>query len=241
MRTMSARTITASLVTTPTTHECSLPATMSRQLALQLDTRRREIDDELEALMSVLRSHNATLTSPLVDAEGFPIADPDIHAIRIARNRIAHLRNDRVAVTEQMAEAMRQAFLQRPNSAAADAGSQDLPNGTRSDDASVASSSSGSTAHNFKPFARVNSVSAGSPADEAGLREGDVLSFAGLGVSESESSPAPSLSSLPPLVREGSELEVVVRRGSDQVRTLRLTPASGPGHRGLLGCHLLPI
>ncbi|KAE8228492.1 hypothetical protein CF326_g6571 [Tilletia indica] len=210
---------------------------MSRQLALQLDSRRREIDEELEAMMSVLRSHNSTLTSPLVDEEGFPRADIDIHAVRIARNRIAMLRNDRVDITNQMAEAMRQAFLEPPNGTSSTA----LPNGSGSTDDS-ASSSSEAPSTSFKPFAQINSVTPGSPADQAGLRQGDlVLSFAGLATSEADdASPAPSLSDLPPLVLESRQIEVIVRSGAE-TRVLQLTPSSGAGHRGLLGCHLLPL
>ncbi|KAK0520371.1 putative 26S proteasome regulatory subunit, partial [Tilletia horrida] len=198
---------------------------MSRQLALQLDARRKEIDEEL---------HNATLTSPLVDDEGFPRADIDIYAIRIARNRIAHLRNDRLAVTEQMAEAMRQAFLEPPGGA----GGQSLQNGNHADSSSISSSSvgssSGSSTVPLKPFARINSVSQGSPADLAGLREGDALvSFAGLSVAASSEAPAPSLTDLPPLVREGQPIEVIVSREEQETVTLELTPRSGPGHRGL--------
>ncbi|CAD6889741.1 unnamed protein product [Tilletia controversa] len=210
---------------------------MSRQAALQLDTRRREIDEELEALMDVLRSHNSTLTSPLVDDEGFPRADLDVHAIRIARNRIAMLRNDRVDITNQMAEAMRLAFLEPPGGGA----SSTMPNGFSSSvDDSASSVSSSSAVHNtLKPFAQINSVTPDSPADQAGLRQGDVLlSFAGLSAQDPED--APSLSALPPLVVESRQIEIIVKRGSE-ILTLQLTPRPGAGHRGLLGCHLLPL
>ncbi|KAK0556289.1 putative 26S proteasome regulatory subunit [Tilletia horrida] len=225
---------------------------MSRQLALELDARRKDIDEELGALMDVLRSHNATLTSPLVDAEGFPRADIDIHAIRIARNRIAHLRNDRVAVTEQMAQAMRDAFLEPPGGG----DRRNLVNGHSSTSSTTssghASDSRTGAVEELAPFARINSVSASSPAETAGLREGDlILSFGGLSSARSSSDDAgstPSLSDLPPLVREGQQIEVILRRGSaqeaaasSQILTLQLVPASGPSHRGLLGCHLLPL
>lgn len=39
---------------------------------------------------------------------------------------------------------------------------------------------------------------------------------------------------------QGREIDVIVLRGEERVG-IRLTPRSGWGGRGMLGCHLLPI
>ena len=82
------------------------------------------------------------------------------------------------------------------------------------------------------PFARVESVAAGSPADEAGLKVGDkVLSFGG---------ETTTLANLAVIVRDNENISVpvlVVRSGA-QVE-LALIPKVWSG-RGLLGCYLVP-
>ena len=55
-----------------------------------------------EAQWSVLTSRNVTLTSPLVDTEGFPIAGLDIAAVRTARHQIHVLTNDRLKIDAEL-------------------------------------------------------------------------------------------------------------------------------------------
>lgn len=42
----------------------------------------------------------------LIDAEGFPRADVDIHTVRIHRNRLAHLQTDHQAAMKQIEQAL---------------------------------------------------------------------------------------------------------------------------------------
>ena len=94
------------------------------------------------------------------------------------------------------------------------------------------------------PFAKVNSVEQGGPADEAGLKAGDwIRRFGDVNWMNHE-----KLTKVAEVVRrqQGRAVTVKVIRtgdaaGEDQELALSLIPRSGWGGRGLLGCHLLPV
>jgi 26S proteasome regulatory subunit N4 len=88
-----------------------------------------------------------------------------------------------------------------------------------------------------KPFSRVHSVAAGSPAEQSGLQVGDlILQF---GSASFDSSAAPMAGVKDVVVNsENRPVEVVVRRDVQIVR-LTLVPKKWSG-QGLLGCHILP-
>ncbi|KAJ7784538.1 hypothetical protein B0H16DRAFT_1492898 [Mycena metata] len=178
-------------------------ADIARALILE----KENIEAQLRLQASILTSNaGSTLDSPLVDADGFPRADIDIYAVRNARVRIIELRNDLSAVTNNLAVALQSVY-----------------------DPALATPDSPQSSSNGKPFAKVNDVSAGSPAAEAGLQRGDLVqSF--------------SSSSLTPLVEavashENRSIPLKVLR-SEQAVFLSLTPKAWGG-RGLLGCAFL--
>ncbi|KAJ6585007.1 proteasome 26S subunit [Mycena capillaripes] len=186
------------------------PADTARALMLQ----KENIEAQLQLQGSILASNaGATMDSPLVDADGFPRADIDIYAVRNARIRIIELRNDLAALMNDLALALQSVYdpaLAPPDSP------QSTPNG--------------------KPFAKVEGVSPGSPAAEAGLQRNDLVVKFGSLTQHSFSS-----SSLAPLVaevRENRSIPLKVLR-SDQIVFLSLTPKTWGG-RGLLGCHIVP-
>jgi 26S proteasome regulatory subunit N4 len=121
------------------------PAEQARALMARKDA----LEAELRAQGEILASQSGTtMSSPLVDAEGFPRADIDIYAVRGARVRIIQLRNDLTAVVDALALALQGVYdpaLRIP--AAAPAASSD--------------------AQADLPFAKVNGVLSGSPAAEA--------------------------------------------------------------------------
>ncbi len=90
----------------------------------------------------------------------------------------------------------------------------------------------------------MNSVEQGGPADEAGLKAGDwIRRFGDVNWMNHE-----NLTKVAEMVRrnQGRVVTVKVIRtgdapGEDQELALSLTPRSGWGGRGLLGCHLLPV
>ena len=94
-----------------------------------------------------------------------------------------------------------------------------------------------------EPFAKVNSVAAGSPAESAGLKAGDQIRTFGY-VNRSNHD---GLKKVGECVQgnEGNNILIQVCRssGATQQEELRLTlcPRRNWGGRGMLGCHILPI
>ena len=55
----------------------------------EMSAQRKSIEEEMEALTETLNSTGAGVRGNLVDAEGFPRADIDVHQTLIHRNRMA--------------------------------------------------------------------------------------------------------------------------------------------------------
>ncbi|ORX35786.1 hypothetical protein BD324DRAFT_631685 [Kockovaella imperatae] len=97
------------------------------------------------------------------------------------------------------------------------------------------------------PLARVNSVAPGSPAFRAGLQSRDVIYSFG-NVTQATTGGLQAVGTLV-AQSEGQTLTVLVERKSNsssdehqpQRLRLRLTPQSGWGGRGSLGCHIVPV
>ncbi|PWN53083.1 hypothetical protein IE53DRAFT_217005 [Violaceomyces palustris] len=198
----------------------------ARQRALQLMQKSKELEDEIQDQMQILKANNATLTSPLLDPQGFPLAELDLPTIRSARSKIIMLRNDNNQLRQQIALLL--------ESALSASQSQPALKQTTAVDHLPPSPSSHT---NRKPFARVNSVVQGSPSSTAGLRENDlIIRFESLDSSNND-----RLRALPSVVTEGRTIQLLILRNSSEEVGLSLTPRSDWGGRGLLGCHLLPI
>ncbi|KAH7885223.1 hypothetical protein F5I97DRAFT_1937479 [Phlebopus sp. FC_14] len=198
-----------------------------REVARALMARKDAIEAELSAQISILKANSCDMTTPLVDADGFPRADLDIFTIRQARVRIIELRNDLKDVMADIGKALEQVYdpeLGGPTAAAASERSSTLDPATEED---------------LQPFARVDGVAPESPASEAGLRREDLIVRFGHLTKASFS--AASLQPLAQLVsvNENRELRVEVLR-DQQVVTLNFKPRSGWGGRGMLGCHIVP-
>jgi len=92
------------------------------------------------------------------------------------------------------------------------------------------------------PFALIDEVADGSPAQEAGIAIGDqICCFAGIDRRETGDLNA-CFAAIQQLVPRsaGTTLEVIVLRGRPPVRVnIQLTPKQWQG-RGLLGCHMAP-
>jgi 26S proteasome regulatory subunit N4 len=89
------------------------------------------------------------------------------------------------------------------------------------------------------PIAKLDEILEGSPAAEAGIRDGDLLYFFGP-VSSAQESP---MSQIPVVVRDnvGKPIKLIVQRKEETDRVeITITPKSWSG-RGLLGCHLSPL
>ncbi|KAF9533137.1 hypothetical protein CPB83DRAFT_845895 [Crepidotus variabilis] len=195
-----------------------------REQARALMARKDALELELEGQLSVLKSNNSDLHTPLVDREGFPKADIDIWAVRTARIRVIELRNDLKSIMDAIARALEGIY--DPSLATSNIEEWE------SQSPSASSSSS-------KPFAKVEGVAPGSPAAEADMKQGDlVVKFDNLDQNSFTSS---SLQPLADLVsqKENSSIMIRVLR-SDSLVFLKLTPRKNWGGRGMLGCHIVP-
>lgn len=196
--------------------------------------------DALEAQRAALL---ARLTAPgqpglrgrLVDSDGFPRADVDVHAIRTDRHALSVLDTDAKEVAATL-EALLLCIHAEAKAAAASASAppraptppKRLRDAPRPDEPLLVDPVPAAPPPR-SPFALVDSVALGSPASEAGLAVGDwVVSLGGCA----------QLGGLQAVVHDGSELVVEVLRDG-RALSLRLTPRPWAG-RGLLGCHLAP-
>ena len=240
----------------------------ARQQLRELEGRRKTIEDEMEALTQTLPA-GAGVRGSLVDSEGFPRADMDVHQTLIHRNRMAcappapslppphalhqphplplgpsaGLQTDHKQLMMQIEELLPVAMSKPPPGGEgpppADGGAAAAPA------LAVplpAAATTDAPEEYTPPFALIDEVSAGGPAASAGLCVGDELvSFGGLRAVELRRNGRLDLQPLAGLVRESEDraLAVVVQR-EGQYQRLELTPTKWDG-QGLLGCHLQPM
>ena len=175
--------------------------------------------------------------------------------VRTTRARIIHLRNDYKDLMSRIEKHLHEHF----------ASLQDAEEGP-----AVASNNREPALHDSipeqldRPFAKVNSVVTGSPADSAGLKQGDLIRNFGYvnysnhdslkkvaecvqgneGVSDSNRDHGRAAQANDADKSQQNVLVKVSRStGSGQLQELRLTltPRRNWGGRGSLGCHIVPI
>eukprot|EP00040_Diaphanoeca_grandis_P039322 m.258759 g.258759 ORF g.258759 m.258759 type:complete len:190 (+) comp37039_c0_seq1:193-762(+) len=179
--------------------------------------KRTEIERKITSLVAYLNESGVGEKEPLIDSAGFPRADVDVHGIRIARHELARLRTDLITTNSDAEKALlsvhgetTQIWTQPPVK---------FPERI--------------------PFAAVGEVLKGSPADEAGLIEGDqVLLFGPI----DHTAYSEDTSAVDKLVRpsEGVNIRVMLKNSEGKMRLTRLCPKkwSGPG---LLGCRIVKL
>uniref|UniRef100_A0A8B9WVC4 26S proteasome non-ATPase regulatory subunit 9 n=1 Tax=Bos mutus grunniens TaxID=30521 RepID=A0A8B9WVC4_BOSMU len=135
----------------------------------ELIRRKEEIEAQIKANYEVLESQKGIgMNEPLVDCEGYPRADVDLYQVRTARHNIVCLQNDHKAVMKQVEDACTSCMLATRRSRPGPGGS---PQEALSRDQSQGLSPA-------QAFAKVNSISPGSPASIAGLQVDDeILEF----------------------------------------------------------------
>ena len=197
-----------------------------------------------------LKQRNVTMTSPLVDADGFPLPGLDIAAVRTARQQIRMLTNDRQKIDAQLKALLECALGQKSSTGTASAAGDTMRmrNDARSSDTpmdvdahtTAPVSTADDTRHTDTPVVQprpiaVRSVSPESPAAAAGLKAGDTLTAFG----DLQHVTSAHFSQLASQVRDGVSIPVGVERIADDGRkvllTLTLTPSSTWGGRGMLG------
>ncbi|PNH10580.1 26S proteasome non-ATPase regulatory subunit 9 [Tetrabaena socialis] len=235
----------------------------------ELDRQRQGAEQEISAISERLNAPGQPgLKGSLLDKEGFPRADIDVHQVRRDRNRLVCLTNDHKAMTDRLARLLAEvhaasradgspagavASTTSGNASAASQTNSDA-DGTRPG-AVAADGPAGSSGNEafiaLVPFAMVDEVSSGSPAAAAGLQVGDLLcDFGGVAVERAVGAPAAEAASgsSGPLMqrvaavlaaREGQPVAATLLRQGAPV-SASLTPQRWSG-RGLLGCHLSPL
>ncbi|KFY06879.1 hypothetical protein V492_07654 [Pseudogymnoascus sp. VKM F-4246] len=137
----------------------------------ELQLKKEAMEAELRALGGVLESHGVDMTTSLMTPDGFPRADLDVAQIRTTRSRIIHLKNDYKALMEVIEKAVHAhfEFLQANPLPDSDA-PKPTTNGVHSTESPRPRPPVLET-----PFAKVNSVVESSPAEQSGLKAGDLI------------------------------------------------------------------
>uniref|UniRef100_A0A8C6Q026 26S proteasome non-ATPase regulatory subunit 9 n=1 Tax=Nothobranchius furzeri TaxID=105023 RepID=A0A8C6Q026_NOTFU len=181
-----------------------------------------EIEEQIKAYYDVLEDQGVGVEGPLVDAEGYPRDDVNLYQIRNARHNISCLQNDHKAIMAEIEEALHKLHAREK----AKRGQDEVEEEAMEQQVTLP-----------PPFARVDSVTEGSPASGAGLRLGDeIIEFGSVNTENFQ-----NLQNIAAVVQhsEGKPLRVSVIR-SGQKAQMSLTPQRWSG-RGLLGCNIVPV
>ncbi|CAD7699813.1 unnamed protein product [Ostreobium quekettii] len=193
-----------------------------------------------EAMEREIAERSGRLTGPggpglrgnLLDAEGYPRSDIDLHAVATDRNRLAALMNDHKQLTARIERQMHQLHAEAREGGLLVESEAKRP---RLEGACLPPSGAGS----LVPFAIVDDVSADSPAKAAGIEVGDQL--CAFGSVSADGNRGTVLTRLANALKENEGKEVAtvfLRKGA--VREMLLTPQRWGGP-GLIGCHLRPL
>ncbi|KAL3642997.1 hypothetical protein CASFOL_013812 [Castilleja foliolosa] len=217
-------------------------ATNLKAETMKLMDKRSGMEEEMNAIIEGLcRPGGPGLSGNLVDSEGFPRADIDIHAVRAERHRLSELRNDHIDITEKInknIELLHSAKLtpktvhvndSDPKDQDANVGMSSSVNNPTSGGASVAMDVDFVLS---RPFAMVDEIAEASPAAEDGLQLGDqIVKFGDVERGEN----LLQRLAAEPRQKQGQAIPLLVMRQGALIN-LKVTPRewSGPG---LLGCH----
>ncbi|KAJ4366253.1 putative 26S proteasome regulatory subunit [Neocucurbitaria cava] len=205
------------------------------QLSLQeLIAEKDRVETELKALGQVLDSHGVNMNTGLTTFDGFPRSDIDVAQIRTTRARIIRLKNDYKDLMLRIEKGLHEHHARLAEQA------QNNPGAANQAQGALGAAPTALEA----PFAKVNNVVAGSPADSAGLRVGDtVTKFGWVDWTNHE-----RLSRVAEAVSQNEGIPITVKAlrpnpsgGPTETIQMQLTPRRNWGGRGLLGCHLLPL
>ena len=168
----------------------------------------------------------AGLKDPLVDKEGFPRADIDITSVLNKRNRLAIINTDHKILMKQIEDILKSHD------------SSDTNNGkTKFDESTIFIN----LENKNKPFAIINEILKDSPAESAGLLDGDKLvEFENLNLSNCSN----PINKLPDIVQKNfnSQIKIKIIRANDPDTNIELYVIPKVwGGRGLIGCHFTPI
>ncbi|KAG5973997.1 hypothetical protein E4U58_003773 [Claviceps cyperi] len=209
----------------------------------ELQRRKSNLEQELEALSGVLESQGVNMETPLITSDGFPRSDIDVAKIRTTRARVIRLKNDYKDLMTKLEQHVHELFASIGYDTDEDHENRIINGQAMSTSSGVGSVPSSGARGAYQPFAKINSVVRDSPADEAGLQQGDeIRNFGYINGSNHE-----NLTKVAECVQEneGRAIFITVLRPMDAARrqemNLTITPTRDWGGRGMLGCHIVPL
>ncbi|XP_072921674.1 26S proteasome non-ATPase regulatory subunit 9 [Hemitrygon akajei] len=192
---------------------------------LQLVKKKDAIEAQIKAYYDILEGQShAGMDEPLVDVEGYPRSDIDVYQVRTARHNIICLQNDHKALMKQIEEGLHQLHARDREK-------------RRLDEAEAHQERLQQESRVLPAFAKVDTVSPGSPASMSGLQVGDeIVEFGSVNTQNFQ-----NLQNIAKVVQhsEGKPISITVTRNGQNVH-LSLTPQRWSG-RGLLGCNIVPL
>ncbi|XP_052803355.1 26S proteasome non-ATPase regulatory subunit 9-like [Mya arenaria] len=210
-----------------------MAASMGSEKMSRLIKKREEIEAEIKALNEVLDSQKSIgMDGPLIDTEGFPRADIDIYSVRHARHQIICLQNDYKDIMDEIEEELYRIHAEARQSAGD-------KNSSQSAESLVSQASRDAEARSrLQPIGTVTNIDAGSPADTAGLKVGDVVIRFGSLTSENFQ----GLQNIANIVQHSMDkpIQLTVFRDSEDTQ-ISLTPKRWKPDKGLLGCNIKPV
>ncbi|XP_053693747.1 26S proteasome non-ATPase regulatory subunit 9 [Sabethes cyaneus] len=216
-----------------------VPSTTSRDAVLELIKQKDSIEAKINDQGKILQANRVGMDDPLVDGDGYPRNDIDVHQVRQARHQIICLQNDLKALMKQIEHGLHTVHGETA------AQRQEHPGSTKLQSIPPLEAENGAggsrqvaATRPVKPIAKVNVVSEGSPAQEAGIALRDeIIEFGTVNAGNFR-----DLGQIAVVVRncENKTVPVRVRRDGGKLVDLVLTPKSWSG-RGLLGCNIVPM
>jgi len=214
-----------------------------KQQLLKLNKAREEMEREMSDIVDFLQSPQPSGVVPglegnLIDDEGFPRADMDIHLIRIQRNKRALLQTDHKAKMKEI-EALLLQIHEVYGKLAKTAPLTTVPAPLKSGETAKSVEVAVAPESIVQPFAVVHEVTPSSPGEKAGLKVGDKILQVGT-VTKGVGGMA-DLHNVGAYLQqnENQTVALIALRGTKQLE-MRLVPSKWSGN-GLLGCHLVPI
>ncbi|XP_054725452.1 26S proteasome non-ATPase regulatory subunit 9 [Anastrepha obliqua] len=209
----------------------------TKDLVLKLMAEKERLESRISEYGNILASNNNVgMQGPLLDADGFPRSDIDVCQVRQARQQIICLQNDHKALMKEIEKNMHKLHAE-----AAEEQSQSLSHkaaGMHLEDDNELSNTN--SEHSVLPTAqvivKVNMISRGSPAEEAGMQVGDeILEFGTVNSRNFQK----DLSQIGDIVRhmQNQRIPLKVQRAGQHL-DLILIPKTWGG-RGLLGCNIV--
>ncbi|XP_038645655.1 26S proteasome non-ATPase regulatory subunit 9 isoform X1 [Scyliorhinus canicula] len=191
----------------------------------QLVKQKDAIEAQIKAYFDILEGQNkAGMEEPLVDIEGYPRTDINVYEVRTARHNIICLQNDHKALMEQIEEALHQLHEHDREKHRLD--EAEAHQEVMEQENSVPSA-----------FAKIDTVSPGSPANTSGLQVGDeIIEFGSVNTRNFQ-----NMQNIATVVQrsEGKPLSITVIRNGQNIH-VNLIPQRWSG-RGLLGCNIVPL